>query len=747
MSSNNSASNLPTSIEQTVAETPDEPRKPQVKDGDSHTKIEDSQNAVTIILDPHMAYTDLATRLLGAAEAMHNVDRPYLFKHRPLQESREIRVIDLLPGSGEDKICCSMQHTQLGSFECPFEALSYTWGDPKSIAMICIDDAPFPVRDNLRAALWHLRRPDRPRTLWIDALCINQQDNEEKSFQVQLMSSIYAAATTVIVWLGTSADDSDIAMDFLSGDISASDEKSETISSVAGNGIDALGSDIRQLSIGSKEGASRAHHDATKEDRIWEAVRNLASRPYWSRAWVLQEVAVAKTDPILVCGHRTAAWKSLSTERFSTQGVRFTFLSPENVARIRTGYRTAAIFMVRDEYRKRSGGIDLDRLLMLTLTFEATDPVDKIFALVGLSTDSTKRAVLPDYSKSPAQVYTEAARYLINMSGNMNSLCCNTNSPRMTGLAMPSWVPDWTLRATRPKSIFNPGLYWAADRSKASVRFVNDARNLQAVGVLVDEIDAMTGVLELNDLKTDLQAIQELILYNIESRVESGWVKSSINNFKCTLRLDPDPRNSDQFWRTMLLDRIFDRDNSKYRSPAPAWMASRFDYFMYPSHDPDRRLHSALQWDSFQLDWPKLSDDSPQATIPETFRPDLRHDPAERSKAYTEPLTELIGMQMQGRQFFVTRQGRMGMFSPGADLLERGDKVVVLLGSDMPFILRDHSHSKGKDPDTVPESCQRGLHFMGEAYVYGLMRGEAVKPLKNLPKREVEKHLMWFEIH
>jgi Heterokaryon incompatibility protein (HET) len=95
----------------------------------------------------------------------------------------------------------------------PFAALSYTWGDPALTSTIYLDGQPFLVRPNLHAALVILRmrllldyhthnKDDRLQFLWIDAICIDQENIQERSHQVNMMSSIYSSAFLVVVWLG-----------------------------------------------------------------------------------------------------------------------------------------------------------------------------------------------------------------------------------------------------------------------------------------------------------------------------------------------------------------------------------------------------------------------------------------------------------------------------------------------------------------------------------------------------------------
>jgi hypothetical protein len=93
------------------------------------------------------------------------------------------------------------------------EALSYVWGDSDTTRPICIDSYPFDVTENLHAALSRLRDRYLIRIVWVDAVCINQTDQQEKGHQIQCMAKIYGHANRVIVWLGKTAHGSDRAIE------------------------------------------------------------------------------------------------------------------------------------------------------------------------------------------------------------------------------------------------------------------------------------------------------------------------------------------------------------------------------------------------------------------------------------------------------------------------------------------------------------------------------------------------------
>ena len=97
----------------------------------------------------------------------------------------------------------------------PYEALSYVWGGDEKPQSISIGNLKLDITKNLYTALLRLRDHDCSRILWVDAVCINQENDEEKEDQISLMAEIYAKALRVVVWLGEAEVDSDRALEVI----------------------------------------------------------------------------------------------------------------------------------------------------------------------------------------------------------------------------------------------------------------------------------------------------------------------------------------------------------------------------------------------------------------------------------------------------------------------------------------------------------------------------------------------------
>jgi hypothetical protein len=159
--------------------------------------------------DPHVAQkhtVEIARSqpLLEETKPAYEASKRY--QYEPLPRNDNIRLLNLLPGESNEDIHCflslSFLSEELQQPSCEYEALSYTWGSNERPHRVLIDDLDFPVTANLFAALRGFRLCSQVRTLWVDAICINQDDISERHDQVQKMSHIFRAAKNVLFWPG-----------------------------------------------------------------------------------------------------------------------------------------------------------------------------------------------------------------------------------------------------------------------------------------------------------------------------------------------------------------------------------------------------------------------------------------------------------------------------------------------------------------------------------------------------------------
>lgn len=124
-----------------------------------------------------------------------------LFEYEPLEGPRNIRVLHVHPGLPGDLLSCHLEHVDL-NLNPTYEAISYVWGNPSFSHSILCDGRRIVVTKSLNDVLQRLRLRDQQRTVWIDGVCINQGNTEERGHQVRLMGDVYKRAQRVVIWLG-----------------------------------------------------------------------------------------------------------------------------------------------------------------------------------------------------------------------------------------------------------------------------------------------------------------------------------------------------------------------------------------------------------------------------------------------------------------------------------------------------------------------------------------------------------------
>lgn len=218
------------------------------------------------------------------------IPQPFSLRYDPL-----IRLLHLAPGLMGDAVVSTISIETRGTTS--YESLSYCYGDENSARhSISLDHRPFHVRHNLFSALQHLRCPDRERVLWIDTICINQEDPEERSEQASLVRHIYEDACGVVIWLGVADHDSDLAIDTLV-QISA-----ELRSTLPFNGLTSAPGSC----------ALRAPNGNVKPE-ILTVINRLFKCPYFDRVWIVQEVFAPKGVLTITCGNRVAPSEAIVT--------------------------------------------------------------------------------------------------------------------------------------------------------------------------------------------------------------------------------------------------------------------------------------------------------------------------------------------------------------------------------------------------------------------------------------------------
>jgi hypothetical protein len=137
------------------------------------------------------------------------------YQYQPIKNPNSIRLLKLEPSDGTSALCCTLIEASLDSASA-YNALSYTWGSQDLSKHIYCDGKILLVTENCREFLLNIRSKTESLALWIDAICINQKSEAERSQQVQLMGDIYKTARQVLIWLGKETRESNLAFEYLS---------------------------------------------------------------------------------------------------------------------------------------------------------------------------------------------------------------------------------------------------------------------------------------------------------------------------------------------------------------------------------------------------------------------------------------------------------------------------------------------------------------------------------------------------
>ncbi|EON68682.1 hypothetical protein W97_07940 [Coniosporium apollinis CBS 100218] len=335
--------------------------------------------------------------------------------YHPLNaDRREIRLL-IVPYAevGHDApIRCSLVQASLDKAP-KYEALSYVWGDASDSVPLQIGNHTLQITRNLDTTLRHLRNPgviskgpdtSTVRAIWIDAICINQNDILERNTQVRFMFDVYKSAARVLVWLGEARDISDAALDLVLK-LAASqlaDVKKQLPNVIFSTEEQALMNRfpheerwylVAMTQLGPNSGTAGGGE--------WEAFQKLMERPWWRRTWVVQELAAAGKRAIIGCGSKWIfwdpfIWASLAMCRWQghplLQGMRELDFAKDCIGHL------TAIGTRLDQ--GETGFRFMANLLYHTKTKQATMPVDRIYDLLGLASSIP---MVPDYAKSPEE--------------------------------------------------------------------------------------------------------------------------------------------------------------------------------------------------------------------------------------------------------------------------------------------------------------------------------------------------------
>jgi hypothetical protein len=545
---------------------------------------------------------------------------PYI-DARLRSDRKEIRLLRLDAAPGELSGCLevvSLAHEPI------FEALSYTWGQPPFKHTIKINECTVSIGSNLHAALIQLKQLGST-VLWVDALCIAQDDEVERQQQVRIMQEIFIAATKVRAWLGVAENEGDKALLLL-----------------------------RDLT------EEQLIEFQTKEFKCpsWIALKNFWSRPYWRRIWIVQELAVANGRALLGCGD---CWVARSELQRGLDILNAHRNNPDTLLWESIESHMDWLLNLSQICRSdiHSWGkehlLKLESLLYLTEQCEASVSQDHFFALLGLCEEEDRKGVEVNYGVDLAETCAQVFERIINQTHSLNVLSGN-RSIRNSNLS--SWMPSFSDPVRRGYGWNSFRTFSAAGKTEASFKISSCRRRLTSQGVEIGTINNVSRIF-FNSKSEYLDIDAILTLRN--------YAKEAISN---NAKFGP------VFWETIFANRAT---------------------HTYLEHDTAELENHFIQLENAEM-----------KTVSEM----------ERAQTLLGRFLCHFVPTLRYRRFFTTSSGFIGV---GPSNIEKGDIAVVLLGSDVPVILKlDISEYELK----------------GDAFVHGVMDGELVAPSLREPLRK-----------
>lgn len=265
-----------------------------------------------------------------------------------------------------------------------YEALSYVWGNSCRQKFMTLNDEHFPINQNLHAALQHLRSATSNRTLWIDAICINQNDETERNRQVALMGDIYMCAGHVVNWLGPPTSNT------------------------------ALGLQILAFLFGDKDISFQPPWEIHKSSLLRAGLQDILERDYFKRIWVVQENALASKITLQI-GSTTLTWRSGAETHRAICRIKFAVISPSWEAAGLRDIDVRPLLEILEQnmmVTRRNLGKACRQVTILDQAFDmryrrATDRRDMIYALRSMIPEEMRGDLVVDYGKSVDELYAQ----------------------------------------------------------------------------------------------------------------------------------------------------------------------------------------------------------------------------------------------------------------------------------------------------------------------------------------------------
>ncbi|CAI6086888.1 unnamed protein product [Clonostachys chloroleuca] len=616
------------------------------------------------------------------------MSRSEKYAYSPLTDS-EIRLVTFNQAK-KGELEASIQHVTLNSDDpIKYTALSYCWGDPSTRVDVPCDGKVLSITTSLHEALCEIVEVSPHKTLWIDQICIDQEDLFDKSRQVSKMNVIYDKAETVLIWLGPETESASKAVDFVKrvGEIALPDT---TDMFRWDHYVDDEEHEATKLEKVEKYTVEKSNELGISFDDLesWDAFSEFFDKPWYQRMWTVQEIIQAR-KAFVVYGSYTLQWELVSAaakwfvykaeaiHSRHSRGVGGMWLVNQMVsipwrAKMGSEYHPQ-LFGQKMRPTCKWGLRDLLEELRPRL---ASDPRDKVYSVVGISEldggfgDDKQIAV--DYSLSVKDVFTNAADIILRTDFSDGvDLIWSARQPS-NELGWPSWVPDWRQRTGQ-------GCEWEIGKPFK----INSHRNGRYKYIPTDDPYAL--------------AVQGKIIGKVTYRsqychfgelFQSSGLREVYQD--CMQRLDTYPTGEDvkQAFGLTILGGILSKGLKEKEISMERYVETYMDFF-----------------DVTQM---------PQATPEDRAVRDEALEKFYKLGYSAEWLLAILDAYCE-RRFFLTDTSYMGLAN---HKVTEGDVIAILFGFRWPCVLRPKAEDNGKD-----------FEFIGEAYVHGMMGGEGVQGL------------------
>ncbi|KAK8017804.1 Heterokaryon incompatibility protein 6-OR allele [Apiospora rasikravindrae] len=551
--------------------------------------------------------------------------------------------------------------------------------------------------------LRELRDGEVDFALWVDALCINQQDAREKSIEIRRMRYIYSESHSVIVWLGFGSEDAVATVKLI--------EK-----------------------VGMEDGP--LHPDMSEESLPgWRGVCELARRPYWQRLWIIQEILSATpTAHMWFSGEwvemryflvATSVLLVLNRARFAKLCQNTKISSPSLDHDGTLSHMKTLLFLQhyisKIEKNPYLGHVALLELLNFGAKAQQADPRDKIYGLLGLMDPRVQQEVEVDYNKPYPEVYRDFARMIVEKSGNLDIIFQQASNPsrirqqdetELSGRTidhdcpdLPSWTPNWLLCRTLDDHAsgalgHNYAFFDAAHGTRHIPQQETNVNHLTCRGLLYASVDGLgcshsaSKHHDTHDVVAPISPVKVICHYiyrHWDRARDNMWAALTLGMIK--VYDDPD---RDALFRLPYFPDLIDRAETS-GSPNPSWT--------YEGGPDDFRV--LVQWQRCNRDFSLFG--NPLPAYFEEASESFFQRPKEPPKDDHASLWDMRNILAQ-RRIATTTGGDLVLVPQGA---RQRDVIFILRGCNAPVVLRP------RDDGT--------WYLVGECYIHAVMQGSIMK--------------------